>query len=85
MRKKLKKMRANTLVTTYRAPPEERMEPEFYYFAHVWGTQMRKTTSTLGEGPPPPELFRGKFKFQILVSDLVKRKGKGIHEDKSKC
>ena len=79
--KKVKKERANTLVTTYKAPPEERYEPEFYYFAHLWGREMRKVTSTLREGPPPPVLSKGKY--QILVSDLVTRKGKGFHEDKS--
>jgi hypothetical protein len=79
--KKVKKERANTLVTTYKAPPEERYEPEFYYFAHLWGREMRKVTSTLREGPPPPVLSKGKY--QILVSDLVTRKGKGKHEDKS--
>ncbi|KAL3774211.1 hypothetical protein ACHAW5_008536 [Stephanodiscus triporus] len=59
---------------------EERKEPEFYYFAHIWGRQMRKVTSTLNEGPPPPVLSKGKY--QILVSELVTRKGKGFREDK---
>lgn len=81
-KKKLKKEKTDTLVTDYKAPPEERKVPEFYYFAHVWGMQMRKVTLTLGEGPPPPVLSKGKY--HILVSDLVTRKGKGFHEDKSK-
>ena len=81
-KKKLKKEKAETLVTEYKAPPEERKVPEFYYFAHIWGKQMRKVTSTLAEGPPPPVLSKGKY--QILVSDLVKREAKGFHEDKSK-
>ena len=81
-KKKLKKENAKTLVTQYKAPPEERRVPEFYYFAHVWGRQMRKVTSTLAEGPPPHELSKGKY--QILVSDLVTREAKGFHEDKSK-
>jgi hypothetical protein len=81
-KKKLKKENAKTLVTQYKAPSEERRVPEFYYFAHVWGRQMRKVTSTLAEGPPPHELSKGKY--QILVSDLVKREAKGFHEDKSK-
>jgi hypothetical protein len=81
-KKKLKKEKAITLVTQYKAPPEERRVPEFYYFAHIWGRQMRKVTSTLAEGPPPHELLKGKY--QILVSDLVTREAKGFHEDKSK-
>ena len=81
-KKKLKKENAKTLVLWYKAPPEERRVPEFYYFAHVWGRQMRKVTSTLAEGPPPHELSKGKY--QILVSDLVTREAKGFHEDKSK-
>ena len=81
MNKKVKKEKAKTLVTTYNTPSEERKEPEFYYFAHIWGRQMRKVTSTLNEGPPPPVLSKGKY--QILVSELVTRKGKGFSEDKS--
>ena len=84
LKKKLKKENANTLVTQYKAPPEERRVPEFYYLAHILGRQMRKVASTLAEGPPPPVITRGKYKYQILVSYLVTRKAKGYHEDKSK-
>jgi hypothetical protein len=81
-KKKLKKENAKTLVTEYNAPPEERNVPDFYYLAHVWGfPKSRVVISTLGDGPPPEFLDDGKY--QIIVSDLVKRKGKGFHEDRS--
>ena len=64
--KKVKKEKAKTLVTTYKVPPEERDEPEFYYFAYLWGRQsrqMRKVSLPLKKGPPPPVLLKGSIKF----------------------
>ena len=39
-----KEKKSATVVTCYTVPPEEGIEPEYYYLAHIWGTYRRKVT-----------------------------------------
>lgn len=78
---KCKKERAKSLVTEYKAPPEERAEPEHYYLADMWGEHLRKIALPLTSGPPAPILHKGGIKYEILYSELVARKGKRFKED----
>jgi len=67
-------------------PAEERIVPEYYYFAHIWGKRMRKVVLPLKLGPPPSILPKseGAIKYRILYSELHSRGGNGpLTEDAS--
>ena len=42
------------MVTSYTVFPEERIESEFHYLAHIWGKYLRKVFLFLKYGPPHP-------------------------------
>ena len=66
-----KKAKKGKAVTCYAVPPEERMEPEYYCLADIWGNYMRKVTLPLKYGPPHPVKGtdqRGERHGQILAS-----------------
>ena len=42
------------MVTCYAVSPEERIKPEYYYLAHIWGKYLRKVILLLKYGPPHP-------------------------------
>ena len=82
-RPKLKKENAESL-HEFNVPPVERYEPDAYYFASMWGDRMRVTSCPLSKGLPPPVITRNGEKFRIVFSELIKRKGRGLGEDRSK-
>ena len=83
-RPKLKKENAESL-HEFNVPPVERYEPDAYYFASMWGDRMRVTSCPLSKGLPPHVMTtRNGEKFRIVFSDLIKRKGRGFREDRSK-
>ena len=83
-RPKLKKENAESL-HEFNVPPVERYEPDAYYFASMWGDRMRVTSCPLSKGLPPLVMTtRNGEKFRIVFSDLIKRKGRGFREDRSK-
>ena len=83
-RPKLKKENAESL-HEFNVPPVERYEPDAYYFASMWGDRMRVTSCPLSKGLPPHVMTtRNGEKFRIVFSDLIKRKGRGFGEDRSK-
>ena len=82
-RPKLKKENAESL-HEFNVPPVERYEPDAYYFASMWGDRMRVTSCPLSKGLPPPVITRNDEKFRIVFSELIKRKGRGLGEDRSK-
>ena len=83
-RPKLKKENAESL-HEFNVPPVERYEPDAYYFASMWGDCMRVTECPLSKGLPPHVMTtRNGEKFRIVFSHLIKRKGRGYGEDRSK-
>ena len=80
---KLKKENAVSL-HEFNVPPVERYEPDAYYFASLWGDRMLVTSWPLSKGLPPHVMTRNGEKFRIVFSDLIKRKGTGFGEDRSK-
>ena len=53
-KKKEKQEKTTTMVTSHTVFPEERIEPEFHYLAHIWGKYLRKVILFLKYGPPHP-------------------------------
>jgi hypothetical protein len=49
-----KERKSATVVICYAVSPEERIEPEYYYLAQIWGKYLRKVTLLLKYGPPHP-------------------------------
>jgi hypothetical protein len=49
-----KKGKTVTLGTCYAVSPEERIELEYYYLAHIWGKYLRKVTLPLKYRPLHP-------------------------------
>ena len=39
-----KERKSATVITCYAVSPEERIEPKYYYLAHIWGEYLRKVT-----------------------------------------
>ncbi len=83
-----KKDTSKFLATSFHAPPDERFEPECYYFAQLveqLGRHMRKKTTTMSDGLPLRILDdRQEERFEIVYSEVVKRKSNGAKEDRSK-
>ena len=93
-KKKVKRRRFNKndvskfLTSTFDAPAEERLEPECYYFAqlvNLLGRNVRKRTTTISDGPPQRILDdRLEERFEIVCSEVIRRKANGAKEDRSK-
>ena len=93
-KKKVKRRRFNKndvskfLTSTFDAPAEERLEPECYYFSQLvnqLGRNMRKRTTTISNDLPQRILDdRLEERFEIVCSEVIRRKANGAKEDRSK-
>ena len=63
-----KERKSATVIICYAVSPEERIEPKYYYLAHIWGKYLRKVTLFFKFGPLHP--VQATLENQVETSDI---------------